>query len=104
MPYIDPGNLATNLTAGATFGYLLGWVVVAAGLVAVLVQFQAAKLGMATGHSLPQLCRRRSPRWGPTPRPPSGSGTMLDPIEGRGRCSTPRRTACHCGEPVSHRR
>ncbi|MEN3268022.1 MAG: manganese transport protein [Pseudonocardia sp.] len=64
IAYVDPGNVATNLTAGATFGYLLVWVVVAACLVAVLVQFQAAKLGLATGQSLPQLCRRRFPRWG----------------------------------------
>jgi manganese transport protein len=64
IAYIDPGNVATNLTAGATFGYLLVWVVVVASLVAVLVQFQAAKLGLATGQSLPQLCRQRFPRWG----------------------------------------
>ncbi len=64
IAYVDPGNVAVNLTAGATFGYLLVWVVVAASLVAVLVQFQAAKLGVATGLSLPQLCRRRFPRWG----------------------------------------
>jgi manganese transport protein len=64
IAYVDPGNVATNLTAGATFGYLLVWVVVAASLVALLVQFQAAKLGLATGQSLPQLCRRRFPRWG----------------------------------------
>jgi manganese transport protein len=64
IAYIDPGNVATNLTAGATTGYLLVWVVVVASLVAILVQFQAAKLGMATGRSLPQLCRDRFPRWG----------------------------------------
>jgi manganese transport protein len=64
IAYIDPGNVATNLTAGATFGYLLVWVVVAASLVAILVQFQSAKLGLATGQSLPQLCRQRFPRWG----------------------------------------
>ncbi|MCW2765763.1 MAG: divalent metal cation transporter [Nocardioides sp.] len=64
IAYVDPGNVATNLTAGATSGYLLVWVVVAASLVAILVQFQAAKLGMATGRSLPQLCRERFPRWG----------------------------------------
>ncbi|MEU8263668.1 Nramp family divalent metal transporter [Micromonospora sp. NPDC048999] len=63
IAYIDPGNVATNLTAGATSGYLLVWVVVAASLVAVLVQFQAAKLGAATGKSLPQLSRERFPRW-----------------------------------------
>ncbi|GAA2371631.1 Nramp family divalent metal transporter [Dactylosporangium salmoneum] len=63
IAYVDPGNVATNLTAGATSGYLLVWVVVAASLVAVLVQFQAAKLGAATGRSLPELCRERLPRW-----------------------------------------
>jgi manganese transport protein len=62
IAYVDPGNVATNLTAGATFGYLLVWVVVAASLVAILVQFQSAKLGMATGKSLPMLCRERLPR------------------------------------------
>lgn len=64
IAYVDPGNVATNLTAGATTGYLLVWVVVAASIVATLVQFQAAKLGMATGKSLPELCRERLPRWG----------------------------------------
>jgi manganese transport protein len=64
IAYVDPGNVATNLTAGATTGYLLVWVVVAASLVATLLQFQAAKLGMATGKSLPELCRDRLPRWG----------------------------------------
>jgi manganese transport protein len=64
IAYIDPGNVATNLTAGATTGYLLAWVVVAASVVAVFVQFQAAKLGIATGRSLPELCRERFPRWG----------------------------------------
>ncbi|MGI5241016.1 Nramp family divalent metal transporter [Dactylosporangium sp. CA-139066] len=63
IAYVDPGNVATNLTAGATHGYLLVWVVVAASLVATLVQFQAAKLGVATGRSLPELCRERLPRW-----------------------------------------
>ncbi|GAA4250280.1 Nramp family divalent metal transporter [Dactylosporangium darangshiense] len=63
IAYVDPGNVATNLTAGATSGYLLVWVVVAASLVAMLVQFQAAKLGVATGRSLPELCRERLPRW-----------------------------------------
>ncbi|WP_432994021.1 Nramp family divalent metal transporter [Dactylosporangium sp. CA-233914] len=63
VAYVDPGNVATNLTAGATSGYLLVWVVVAASLVALLVQFQAAKLGVATGLSLPELCRERLPRW-----------------------------------------
>ncbi|WP_329079880.1 Nramp family divalent metal transporter [Streptosporangium sp. NBC_01469] len=64
IAYVDPGNVATNLTAGATSGYLLVWVVVLASLVALLVQFQAAKLGMATGMSLPRLCRERFSRRG----------------------------------------
>ncbi|MFC6081119.1 Nramp family divalent metal transporter [Sphaerisporangium aureirubrum] len=64
IAYVDPGNVATNLTAGATLGYGLVWVVVMASLVAILVQFQAAKLGMATGMSLPELCRRRFGRVG----------------------------------------
>ncbi|SDK40192.1 manganese transport protein [Nonomuraea maritima] len=64
IAYVDPGNIATNLTAGATLGYSLVWVVVTASLVAILVQFQAAKLGMATGLSLSQLCRLRFTRWG----------------------------------------
>ena len=64
IAYVDPGNVATNLTAGATSGYRLVWVVVAASLVAILVQYQAAKLGVATGRSLPELCRDRFPRWG----------------------------------------
>jgi manganese transport protein len=59
IAYVDPGNVATNFTAGATTGYMLLWVVVAASLIAILVQFQAAKLGIATGKSLPTLCRER---------------------------------------------
>src|SRR3954470_22691647 len=57
VAYIDPGNFATNITAGAKFGYLLLWVVVAANLIAMLVQTQSAKLGIATGRNLPELCR-----------------------------------------------
>jgi manganese transport protein len=64
IAYVDPGNVATNLTAGATARYRLVWVVVAASLVAILVQYQSAKLGVATGRSLPQLCRQRFPGWG----------------------------------------
>ncbi|MDG4826901.1 Nramp family divalent metal transporter [Asanoa sp. WMMD1127] len=64
IAYIDPGNVATNLTAGATSGYLLVWVVAGASMVAALVQFQSAKLGLATGRSLPELCRERYPRLG----------------------------------------
>lgn len=58
----DPGNFATNSAAGARYGYLLVWVVVVANLMAMLVQTLTAKLGLATGRSLPELCRERLPR------------------------------------------
>lgn len=57
VAYIDPGNFATNISGGAQFGYLLLWVVLAANLVAMLVQSQSAKLGIATGKNLAELCR-----------------------------------------------
>jgi manganese transport protein len=57
VAYIDPGNFATNITAGAKFGYLLLWVVLAANMMAMLVQTQAAKVGIATGRNLAELCR-----------------------------------------------
>ena len=62
VAYIDPGNFATNVAGGAKFGYLLLWVVLAANLVAMLVQTQSAKLGIATGENLAELCRRHFPR------------------------------------------
>jgi manganese transport protein len=62
VAYIDPGNFATNLSGGAQFGYLLLWVVLAANLVAMVVQAQSAKLGIATGRNLAELCRERYSR------------------------------------------
>ncbi len=62
VAYIDPGNFATNIAGGAKFGYLLLWVVLAANLVAMLVQSQSAKLGIATGRNLAELCRERFSR------------------------------------------
>ena len=62
VAYIDPGNFATNFAGGAQFGYTLGWVVLAANLMAMLVQSLSAKLGIATGKSLPEVCRDRLPR------------------------------------------
>ena len=59
IAYVDPGNFATNVSAGARFGYLLLWVIVSANLMAMLVQSLSAKLGLATGMSLPQNCRAR---------------------------------------------
>jgi manganese transport protein len=62
VAYIDPGNFATNIAGGAKFGYLLLWVVLSANLIAMLVQTQSAKLGIATGKNLAELCRERFPR------------------------------------------
>jgi manganese transport protein len=59
VAYIDPGNFATNIAAGSQFGYTLVWVIVAANLMAMLIQTLSAKLGIATGRSLPELCRER---------------------------------------------
>ena len=61
IAYVDPGNVATNVTAGAEYGYLLVWVVVAANLMACLVQYLSAKLGLVTGLSLPEVLRERMP-------------------------------------------
>jgi manganese transport protein len=61
VAYIDPGNFATNFAAGARYGYLLIWVVVLANLVAMLVQYQSAKIGVVTGRDLPELCRDTFP-------------------------------------------
>jgi manganese transport protein len=62
VAYIDPGNFATNIAGGAKYGYMLLWVIVAANLVAMLVQYLSAKTGIATGRNLPELCRDHLPR------------------------------------------
>lgn len=65
IAYVDPGNVAANLTSGARFGYLLVWVLVLANLMAALVQYQSAKLGIVTGKTMPELLgerMRRAPR------------------------------------------
>jgi manganese transport protein len=59
VAYIDPGNFATNIAAGSKFGYLLVWVVVAASLMAMVIQTLSAKLGIATGQNLPEVCREQ---------------------------------------------
>ena len=61
IAYMDPGNFATNITAGAEYGYLLIWVVVASNLMAMLIQAMSAKVGIATGRNLPELIRERFP-------------------------------------------
>jgi manganese transport protein len=62
IAYVDPGNFATNIAGGAKYGYLLLWVLVAANLIAMLVQNLSAKVGIATGRNLPELCREHFPR------------------------------------------
>jgi manganese transport protein len=67
VAYVDPGNFATNIQGGAQYGYLLLWVVLAANLMAMVVQYLSAKLGIVTGRALPELVRDRLPRpatWG----------------------------------------
>ncbi len=61
IAYMDPGNFATNIQGGAQFGYLLVWVVVASNLMAMLVQALSAKLGIASGMSLPEAIRQEAP-------------------------------------------
>jgi manganese transport protein len=62
VAYIDPGNFATNIAGGSKFGYTLVWVIVASNLMAMLIQILSAKLGLATGRNLPEVCRERLPR------------------------------------------
>jgi len=57
VAYIDPGNFATNIAGGSKFGYTLVWVIVASNLMAMLIQTLSAKLGIATGKNLPEVCR-----------------------------------------------
>jgi manganese transport protein len=62
VAYIDPGNFATNIAGGSKFGYTLVWVIVASNLMAMLIQTLSAKLGIATGQNLPEVCRERFSR------------------------------------------
>src|SRR5438445_4394064 len=67
IAYVDPGNFATNVQGGAKYGYLLLWVVLAANLMAMLIQYLSAKLGIITDRNLPESFRERYPRalsWG----------------------------------------
>src|ERR1700712_503872 len=59
VAYLDPGNVASNMTAGARYGYLLVWVVIAGNTMAWLIQYLSAKLGIVTGQSLPENLGRR---------------------------------------------
>src|SRR5215467_1783121 len=58
VAYIDPGNFATNIQGGSAFGYNLLWVIALANLMAMLLQTMSAKLGIATGRNLPEVCRQ----------------------------------------------
>jgi manganese transport protein len=67
VAYVDPGNFATNVQGGARYGYELLWVVLLANLIAMLVQYLSAKLGIVTDRNLPEVVRERYPRaltWG----------------------------------------
>lgn len=61
--YMDPGNWGTDIEGGARFGYRLLWVIFLANMTAILLQTLAAKLGIATGKTLPEVCRDHYPRW-----------------------------------------
>ena len=62
IAYVDPGNVAANLTAGSQYGYLLLWVLVVSNGMAVIIQYLSAKLGLVTGRSLPEILGERLPR------------------------------------------
>jgi manganese transport protein len=62
VAYVDPGNFATNIAGGSKFGYTLVWVIVLSNLMAMLIQTLSAKLGIATGRNLPEVCRERLPQ------------------------------------------
>lgn len=61
VAYVDPGNFATNIQAGSKFGYTLLWVILASNLMAMVIQTLSAKLGIATGRNLAELCRKHFP-------------------------------------------
>jgi manganese transport protein len=61
VAYVDPGNFATNIAGGSKYGYLLLWVIVAANLMAMLIQYLSAKVGIVSGRNLPELCREHFP-------------------------------------------
>ena len=63
VAYVDPGNFATNIAGGAQFGLTLLWVIVASNLMAVLIQSLSAKLGIASGKNLAEMCREKYPQW-----------------------------------------
>ena len=105
IAYVDPGNVAANVSAGAQFGFLLVWVILLANVMAGLVQYLSAKLGLVTGRSLPEAVARPHPH--PDPHRLLAAGRVgrhgHRPRRGRGRrasrcvcCST-----CRCSSAAS---
>ncbi|OOM74774.1 divalent metal cation transporter MntH [Clostridium puniceum] len=62
VAYVDPGNFATNISGGSKFNYALIWVILFSNLMAIFLQIMSAKLGIATGHSLPEMCSKVFPK------------------------------------------
>ncbi len=62
VAYVDPGNFATNISGGSKFGYALIWVILFSNLMAIFLQIMSAKLGIATGHNLPEMCSKVFPK------------------------------------------
>jgi len=62
VAYIDPGNFATNISGGSKFNYTLIWVILWSNILAIFLQTMSAKLGIATGHNLPEMCAKIFPR------------------------------------------
>lgn len=63
VAYIDPGNFATNISGGASYNYDLLWVILWSNLMAMFLQTMSAKIGIATGHNLPEICAKVFPKW-----------------------------------------
>lgn len=63
VAYVDPGNFATNISGGSKFDYTLIWVILWSNLMAIFLQIMSAKLGIATGHNLPEMCAKVFPKW-----------------------------------------
>ena len=80
VAYIDPGNFATNIAGGSKFGYTLVWVIVASNLMAMLIQTLSAKLGIATGMNLPEVCREHFDVASGLRAQPFGDGVQTRPV------------------------
>ncbi len=103
VAYVDPGNFATNFAAGAQFGYLLLWVILVANVMAMLIQSLSAKLGVATGKNLPELCREHFPRVGEPRDVGAGRARRHRDRPGRGRRWRDRAEPA-VRDPAVHRR